>query len=168
MLSLQGQALVASHSDETGPHARSVWAILDHTDAATTTFCLSRSVEAETDLEIRRRVPVIPEAVRILRGGSMDGFEKHMIFVHRDPLKMKPSVELAPKFRISMHHDNVETLREEHAPHCRIVLGFDTWDPGRVEEEIRLGRWQLRDIAHVGATFFKVSPEELWPRLQAH
>lgn len=166
MLKLQGQALVASPDTPKGE--RSVWAILDHTDAATTVFSLSRSVESDIDLDLRRRLPNIPENMRVLRGGSMDGFEKHMIFVHREPLKMKPSVELAPKFRISMKPENVHTLNDSHAQNCRIVLGFDTWDPRKVEEEIKQGKWQLRDIAHVGATFFKVDPEELWSRLQAH
>ncbi len=169
MLALRGQALVASHSaDFPPPRSRSVWAVLDHTEAATTVFCLNCAAESEVDLDMRRRAPSIPDGMRILRGGTMDGFEKHLSFAHRDPLKLKPSVELAPKFRLSMKHENVHVLCEDDVPHCRIVLGFETWDPRALEEDIRLGRWQLRDILHVGATFFKVAPDELWPRLQAH
>ena len=169
MLSLRGQALIASHSHDEGARtARSVWAILDHNEAATTTFCLNRTVEQEIEMDVRRRIPVIPESMRILRGGSMDGFEKHLSFVHREPMKLNPSVEMAPKFRISMKLENVHVLQDDHAPNCRIVLGFDTWDPRKLEEEIKQGLWALRDLTHVGATFFKVVPEELWARLQAH
>lgn len=169
MLKLQGQALIATHTmGEDDDDRRSVWIVLDHTKDATTLFCLSRSIEAEIEIDVRRRLPDIPEGMRILRGGSMEGFEKHMIFVHRDPLKIEPYVELGQKFRISMKTENVHQLSEEYSANCRIALGFDTWNPQELEEEIREGLWVLRDISHVGSTFFKVSPEELWSRLQAN
>ena len=169
MLKLQGQALIATHvMGEDDEEARSVWVILDHTKDATTLFCLSRSVEQEIELDVRRRLPDLPEGMHILRGGTMDGFEKHMIFVHRDPLKIEPFVDLGPKFRISMKTENVHQLNEDYRANCRIALGFDTWNPHELEEEIREGFWVLRDIGHVGSTFFKVSPEELWSRLQAN
>ncbi len=167
MLDLKGQVLIATHSiDEQDDEFQSVWVILDHTQDATTLFCISRPVEEEIELDVRRRIADLPESIQILRGGSMDGVEKHMIFVHREPLKLNPSVELAPKFRISMKHENVFKLEDDHAANCRIVLGFDTWDPELLEEEIRQGFWGLRSIAHVGATFFRFSPSELWARLQ--
>ncbi len=167
MLDLKGQVLIASGDmDAMDTEFQSVWVILDHTADVTTLFCISRTVEEEIEIDVRRKIPELPESIQILRGGSMDGVDKHMIFVHREPLKLNPSVELAPKFRISMKHENVFKLEDSHAANCRIVLGFDTWDPEQLEEEIREGFWSLRSIAHVGATFFRFSPSELWSRLQ--
>ncbi len=169
MLKLQGQALIATHQmDEDDEDWKSVWAVLDHTSDATTLLCLNRSIEAEIEMDIRHRIPGIPETMRILRGGSMEGFEKHMVFLHQDPVKLSPSVEIGGKFRISMKHENVHEVADAHAPHCRIALGFETWSPQDLEDEIREGLWALRDISYIGSTFFKVSPEELWSRLQAH
>lgn len=169
MLSLQNQVLVASPTmDADDAEANSVWAILDHTKDATTLFCLSRPIEPEVEIDIRRKVPHIPETMRILRGGWMDGFDKHMIMIHREPLKLEPAIQLAPKFRISMKPENVLNLEDSHAANCRIALGFETWDPEELEEEIREGLWNLRDVSHVGSTFFKVDPSELWARLQVH
>lgn len=168
MLKLQGQALIATHTmPEDDEDARSVWVILDHSKDATTLFCLNRAATAETDLDVRRRLPDLPEGIHILQGGSMDGFEKHLILVHREPLKMEPAVNFGPKFSISMKPENVFGLEDDHIQNCRIALGFDTWNPQELEEEIREGLWVLRDITHVGGTFFKVGPEELWARLQA-
>jgi putative AlgH/UPF0301 family transcriptional regulator len=167
MLSLKGQAMIAAHSlDSNKKYARSVWVVLDHTDTAVTALCLSRIVEPEIEFDLRKRFLDIPERVQILRGGSTDGFEKHMIFIHQNPEDFTPSVEIAPGFSISMNHENIFLLRDVAG--CKIALGFENWDPHRLERECQEGTWILRDINHIGKILFQVHPEELWSCLQAN
>ena len=122
MLSLKGQALIATHSlDDDVTYARSVWIVLDHTDTAVTALCASRAVEPEVEFDLRKRFSDIPERMQILRGGSAEGFEKHMVFIHQNPEDFSPSAEIAPGFCISMNHENIFKLRD--AADCKIVLG---------------------------------------------
>lgn len=167
MLSLKGQALIATHSlDGDATYARSVWIVLDHTDTAVTALCASRVVGPEVEFDLRKRFPDIPERMQILRGGSADDFEKHMIFIHQHPEDFSPSVEIAPGFCISMKHENIFKLRD--AAGCKIALGFNSWSPHRLERECHENLWTLRDLNHIGKIIFQVHPEELWSCLQAN
>lgn len=168
MLQLQGQALIATTlMANNSAEARSVWAVLDHAEEATTRLRLDRSVSPEIELEIRRRLPGLPERIRILQGGALDDFEQSLIVVYRDPVTLAPSLNFGSKFNVSMKHENVLALEESHAANCRVMAGLDLKNPYELEEEIREGLWHVRDLGHVGGTFFRVAPEELWARLQA-
>jgi putative AlgH/UPF0301 family transcriptional regulator len=166
MLKLQAHALIASPSHPNPDCTKSVWVVWEHSSEVSSVFCLTKAIEDEVELDIRRRYSSLPDHLALLRGGHLDGYDKHIFILHKPPLKLSPALKLAPKFSVSVDIHHLKDLQLESVSHAKLVIGLEAWDPQELEDEIRLGLWNVVHIQDIAGIFFKTTAQDLWQRLQ--
>jgi len=158
----RGLFLVARPKVKPGPFFRSVVLLLDHGEIGT----LGLVVNHPTPAAVSDVLPELGTSARahILYIGGPVGLESPVVLFR----SKAPPEGVAPVMEDVYYTGDRgllgELLKEERGVHgLRIFLGHSGWAPGQLDEELRLGNWEV--VRADADTLFHTEPGRLWDHL---
>jgi putative transcriptional regulator len=94
---------------------------------------------------------------KVYIGGPVQGSELQILHITKEPVK--DAIEISQGVYLGGYWDDLDKIISDDSQNIRLFLGYSGWGKNQLENEIKLGGWE---VFHAGVHEILTQPQDPW------